>query len=68
MRLFSESEFFDQRTITADVFLSQIAEKTASLADHLQKTASGVVILRILLQMLGELHNSRGQNRDLYFR
>ncbi len=38
------------------------------MTNHLQQTTAGMVVMLVLLQMLGELCNALGQNRNLYLR
>ena len=64
--LLSQTKALDDRTVTIDVLLLQIAEEFLSLANHHVQTSSGVVVLGVCLQMLGELLDSGGQNRDLH--
>ena len=66
--LLTKSELRDQCTVSLDVILLEILEQASSLTDHLQKSSSGVVILRILLQVLCKLSDSLGKNRDLNLR
>ena len=66
MQLLSEMQLFEDRTIAIDVLLLEIVEKISSVTDHLQHTAAAVVVLGVLLEMLIELVDSRGKNRDLY--
>ena len=66
--LLTKTKLCDQCTVSFDVVLLQILEKSSSLTDHLQKASSGMMILRVLLQVLGELRDPCGQHRDLNFR
>lgn len=65
-KLLSQTKALNDRTVTIDVLLLQIAEEFLSLANHHVQTSSGMVILGVCLQMLGELLDSGGQNRDLH--
>ena len=64
--LFTKSELLDNRSVAVDVYLLEIAEKAASLTDHLQQTSAAVVVFFVLLQMLGERVDPCGEDRDLY--
>ena len=67
VKLFTDVELLNKRTISIDVLGLQIVKKTTSLTYHLVETASGVVILLVVLQMLGELLNPCGKESYLYF-
>ena len=66
-RLFTDIELLNQVTISIDVLRLQIVKKTTSLTYHLVETASAVIILLVVLQMLGELLNPCGKESYLYF-
>ena len=65
LKLLSNVELFDDRTIAVDVYLGQVVQKISSVTNHLQQTATGVMIIGVLLQMLGQLIDPSGQDRDL---
>ena len=46
----------------------EVIEKPAPAADELEKTAAAVMVLRVRLEMLGEVGNSVREKRDLHFR
>ena len=66
--LLSESELLNQSAVTIQIRLLQIAEQASSLTNHHEKTSSRMVILRIRLQVLGELRDALGQNCNLNLR
>ena len=43
-------------------------QKTAALIDHLEQTATRVMILVVVGEMLGEVFDARREQGDLYFR
>ena len=57
----------DKLNLTAAQSL-EIVQKATSLTNHLQHSATGMMILGVLLQVLGQLHNSGRENCDLYLR
>ena len=63
----SDAEPLDQCTILLDVVLLDIIEKASALTDHLLKAAARMMILRMLLDVLGELTDALCQNSDLDF-
>ena len=67
VELFTDIELLNQSTVSIDVLGFQIIQETASLTDHLVKTAAGMVILLVVLQMLGEFLNPCGKESYLYF-
>ena len=52
MILLSEAELSDQSTISLDISVLEVLEKSPSLTDHLQKTSVGGMILRVSLEVL----------------
>ena len=64
--LLSEVQLVDDRAVTLDVGLLEVAEKVSSVADHLLKSAAAVVVLVVGLEVLGEVLDSVGKKRDLY--
>ena len=67
IKLLADTETGDDGTVTLDVGVDEGVEKSLSLADHFQQAASGVVVVLVLLQMLGEVVDSLGENRNLHF-
>ena len=55
------------RYLSRFVFL-QVREETAPLADDLQQTPAGVVVLGMALEVLGELLHALGEKRHLHLR
>ena len=55
----------DDGAIAVDVLLGQVVQQAAALADHHEKAAAGVVVVLVLTQMLGQLVDAGGQDRDL---
>ncbi len=66
--LLFQSEFLDNRIITVLVVRLKIAQMRAAISDHLQKSAAGVDILWIFLEMLGKLVNLLREEHDLHVR
>ena len=66
--LLSEVQLFDDRAVTLDIGLLQVAEKVSSVADHLQKSATAVVVLVVSLEVLGKSVDAMGKDRDLNLR
>ena len=65
--LLTKFEFFDDGAITVDIGLHQVVEQVAAMADHLQQTTAGVVVLLVDLAVFGQLNDSLGENGDLNF-
>ena len=66
--LLSQSKSLDQGTISLNILILQIIQHTSSLSNHLQKSSSGVMVLGIVLQMLGQLSDPFGKDSDLNLR
>ena len=66
-RLFTQTELFDDGTISFDILLCQVSQQILSVANHLEQTALRMEILRILLHVLGQHVDAVGENSDLHF-
>ena len=66
-QLLADTEAGDDGTVALDVGFGEVIEQALSLTDHLQKAASGVVVVLVLLEMLGKVVDSLGENSDLDF-
>ena len=65
--LLADAELGNDGTIALDVLLHQVVEKAATLTDHLVQAATGVVVVGVNLEVLGELVDALGENSDLDF-
>ena len=65
--LFSQIQTGNDLSVSFDVLGFDVVQKSASLSDHFQKAAAGMVILRIRLQMRVEVVDTLRQKRDLHF-
>ena len=63
--LLSQSELADDRAVTLDISLLQVVQKVSSVTDHLLKTAAAVEVLLVGLQVLGQVSDAVGKDRDL---
>ena len=64
-RLFAEPQPSDRRSISLGILLVHVGEQPAALADHLQQPAAAVMIVLIAAQVIGQLVDPLGQNRNL---
>lgn len=64
--LLSETELLYDGAVAIDVLLLEIVQKITALTYHFKKTAAGVVVVVIDLQVLGKIGDSLGKNGDLY--
>ena len=65
-RLAAQAETLDQGAVTLDVDAHEVVEQISSLANHLQQAAAAVMILVVGLEMLGQVVDPVGKDRDLY--
>ena len=63
--LLADAQLGDDRAVTLDVLLRQIVQQTAALTDHLVHAQTAVVVVGMLLEMLGQLADALGEDRDL---
>src|SRR6185312_1195677 len=64
----TQAEAADQRLVALGVLALQIAEQTATVVDHLQETATRVMVFLVRFEVVGQLLDARGQQRDLHLR
>ena len=67
-RLLAQAQLADDLLVTVEVLALQVVQQAAALADHLQQTLSRVVVLGVDLEVLGQVLDSPGEQRDLDFR
>lgn len=58
--LLSQTEFFDGLMVSLPVTLFQVSKKLPSRIDKLQEAPSGMIVLLVLLEVLGELSDTLG--------
>ena len=68
LQLLSQIQLSNDRTVALDVNLLQVAQKISSVTNHFLQTSAAVEILRISLQVLGQVSDSLGQDCDLNLR
>ncbi len=66
-RLSAESESLDECLVSLGIGPLQIAQQPTTLTDELHQTSSGVVVMLVLTQMLGQNIDAFGEQSDLYF-
>src|SRR4051812_41401077 len=66
--LATQTQTLDQLVVALGVAVLEIVEKTAALADHLEQAAARMMILRVALEVLGEIGDAFAEDRDLHFR
>lgn len=66
--LAADAELSDERLVTLVTFPLHIVEEFAAGGDHRQKPAAGVVVFFIVLEVIGQIVDPFGQDRDLDFR
>src|SRR5687768_6168066 len=64
--LAAKSETLDQRAVTRDVDVLEVAEQTTALTDHQEQTTTRVVVVLVLLQVLCKVLDALRQHRDLH--
>lgn len=62
------AQLYDQRSVALDIVAGKVVEQAPTLAYQEQESAAGVVILPMRLQVLGELLDALGKDRNLNFR
>ena len=67
-RTAADAEALDQRTEALDVLLGQVLQQAATLADQDQQTTTGVVVVLVRLEVLGQVRDALGEHRHLDLR
>ena len=63
----AQSQTGDGRSVALDVLLAEIGQETATPTDELQEATTGVVIVLVRAEMVGEAGDPLGEERDLDF-
>src|SRR5207248_3102746 len=63
--LSAEAESLDQRPVPLDVHLHHVVQQPAATADQQQEPATGVVVVLVRAQVVGQTGDALGQQRDL---
>jgi hypothetical protein len=63
--LVTEPQFLNYQAVRLDIGPPQVVQQSATLAYHLQEAAATVVIFAVLTEMIREVVDALGQDRDL---
>jgi len=66
--LAAQTEAADQFVVFLNINAFEVIKHTASLRDHLEQSAPRVMIFFVRFEVLGELVNPIGEQRDLHLR
>ena len=66
--LLADAQLGDQSAVTLDVLLLEVNKELTTVSNHFEQSATAVVVLVILLQMLVEVLDSGGEDSDLNLR
>jgi len=61
----AQLELLGKLVVTIRVCIVEIIQETTALSDHLEQATTGAVILLVDLQVLGQLVDALGQERNL---
>src|SRR5207253_6104598 len=67
-KLAADAEPLPDRAVAVDVLLGQVFQQPAAAADQQQQPATAVVVVLVHLQVLGQVIDPPGQQRDLDLR
>src|SRR5690606_22888073 len=62
----AQSKLLDQRTVTCDVGVLEVAEQTAALTHHEEQATTRVVVVLVVLEVFGEVLDALRQHSDLH--
>ena len=63
--LLAQAEFLQQVVVFGEVLALDVIKKLATAAGHLEKAAAAVKVLAMRAQMLGQVIDPSGEQRDL---
>ena len=66
--LLTETELRNQFAITVNVLVAQVVQQVTAMTYHFQKTTTGVVVFLVRAQVVVQVVDLVGQDRDLNFR
>ena len=66
--LSTQTQTLDQSTVAVDVNALEVIKQTTTVTDHEQQTTTRVVIVLVLLEVLGQVGDALGEQRDLNLR
>jgi hypothetical protein len=64
-QLIPEPEFLNDLPVGVDVRTLEVVEQTATLSDHLEKPTTTVMVLFVGPEVVGQVIDAFGENRDL---
>src|SRR5208337_2505326 len=64
----TNAETLDQTLVARLVVLLDVVEQRTALRHHLEKTATRMVVLHVGLEMIGQVGDALGEDRNLHFR
>src|SRR5690625_93605 len=64
----TQTELADQRPVAPDVDVREVLEQAATPADQQQEAPAAVVVVLVVFEMLGEVVDALGHQRDLHLR
>src|SRR5579862_5654772 len=68
LRLLADAQLADDVPVAVRIVRLEVIEQAAALAYEHQKTAAGRMVLRVGLEVLGQLANALAQDRNLHLR
>jgi len=66
--LLPQAKLVHDLTIPVEIIDPEILQMTPTLADHLEETPAGMMVLLVRLQMFGQVVDTPAQERDLNLR
>jgi hypothetical protein len=64
----AQAETRDEIAVAIDIFALEVVEELAALADHLQQASTGVVVVNMSLEVIGQILDAGRQQRYLDLR
>src|SRR6202007_2831042 len=65
--LFAKTQLRDEIRVALTILVTEIVEQRPTLVDHHQQPAARMIVLLVVLEMLGQVADALGEDRDLNF-
>ena len=65
--LLAKTELRDEISVPLTVLVTEIVEQRPTLVDHHQQPAARMIVLLVVLEVLGQVADTLGEDRDLDF-
>jgi hypothetical protein len=65
IELVPEAQFLDDLPVCVDIRTPQVVQETFPTSDHLEESTTAVVVLLVKVEVIPQIFDPRGEQRDL---